>query len=344
MSLSEQVSLSEFLGVRAVWASPVTNGLIEKVKRMAISSAAVLVEGETGSGKEIIARALHHFSMRSNKPWVDVNCAALPEHLVESELFGYEKGAFSGANASKPGLFEMAETGTLFLDEIGELDSRLQVKLLRVLDGVGFYRLGGVKKVTVNVRIVAATNRNLEQEVAHGRFRKDLYHRLSQLVLRVPPLRERQDDIVPIAKLFLEQQNPQLGLSIEAERILRSHRWPGNVRELQNVMIYCATMSPGPLVQKDDLPPALLSYAPLIDATLASAGVSPVDPYRPEASNGGGEQAPLQLDDMERLTILRVLEQTGGHRERAARVLGISSRTLSRKLKAYNMQLESVQG
>jgi transcriptional regulator with PAS, ATPase and Fis domain len=315
--------------------------LFERVKRMAMANAAVLIEGETGSGKEIIARALHHFSMRSSRPWVDVNCAALPEHLVESELFGYEKGAFSGANASKPGLFEMAESGTLFLDEIGELDSRLQVKLLRVLDGVGFYRLGGVKKVSVNVRIVAATNRNLEQEVAQGRFRKDLYHRLSQLVLRVPPLRERPDDIVPIAQLFLEQQNPDLDLSAEAQRILRSHRWPGNVRELQNVMIYCATMAAGPMVGRDDLPPALLGYAPLVNATLDAAGVSPMDPYRPAGPGEG--PGPLQLDDMEKRAILQVLEQTGGHRERAARVLGISSRTLSRKLKAYNMQLEPVE-
>ncbi len=333
MSFTEQVNLSEFLGVTAVWASPAMEGLFEKVKRMAISNAAVLIEGETGSGKEIIARGLHHYSMRAGKPWVDVNCAALPEHLVESELFGYDKGAFSGANASKPGLFEMADTGTLFLDEIGELDSRLQVKLLRVLDGVGFYRLGGVKKVTVNVRIVAATNRNLELEVAEGRFRKDLYHRLSQLVLRVPPLRERVDDIVPIAQLFLHQQNPDLELSAEAQQVLRTHRWPGNVRELQNVAIYCATMAAGTVVQRDELPPALLGFAPLLAAT----GASPRPPAAPAV------EQPMQLDDLEKRTILQVLEQTGGHRERAARVLGISSRTLSRKLKSYNMQLESVE-
>ncbi|MDX1982230.1 MAG: sigma 54-interacting transcriptional regulator [Bryobacteraceae bacterium] len=243
---------AEFLGVRAVWASAVSMALIEGVKQLAPSRGAVLIEGETGSGKQIIARALHHYSMRPNAPWVDFNCAAVPEHLVESALFGYEKGAFPGAETSKAGLAELADGGTLFLEEIGELDSRVQVKLLRLLDGLGFYRLGGVRKIAVNVRIVAATNRNLEREVAEGRFREDLYRRLSQDVLPVPPLRERPDDIVPIARLFLEQQNPNLKLSAEAEQLLRGHRWPGNVRELHNVIIRAA-LSAGPLLQAHDL-------------------------------------------------------------------------------------------
>src|SRR5271157_5835440 len=177
----------------AIISSPGMRQLIELAERIAQSHAAVLITGESGSGKELIARAVHHYSLRNAKPWVDVSCAALPENLVESELFGYEKGAFSSADSPKPGLFELANHGTLFLDEIGELEPRMQVKLLRVLDGTPYYRLGGVRKVSVDVRIIAATNQNLEEMVRSGRFRCDLYHRLSQITLRVPPLRERVD-------------------------------------------------------------------------------------------------------------------------------------------------------
>src|SRR5437764_1772559 len=187
------------LGVTAVLHSAVIRDLMAKVQRIAQSPAAVIITGETGSGKEIIARALHHYSLRCSKPWVDVNCAALPEHLVESELFGYEKGAFSGAGGTKAGLFELANTGTLFLDEIGELEPRMQVKLLRVLDGTPYYRLGGVRKISVDVRIIAATNRDLQDMVEDGKFRGDLYHRIGQITVLVPPLRERVDDIMPIA-------------------------------------------------------------------------------------------------------------------------------------------------
>src|SRR5262249_13725876 len=161
------------------------------LERVARSSVTVLITGESGSGKELAARAIHHYSPRAHKPWVDVSCAALPEHLLESELFGYERGAFSGADSAKPGLFELAHQGTIFLDEIGELDPKMQVKLLRVLDGVSYYRLGGVRKVSTDVRVVAATNQDLEASVSEGRFRSDLYHRLSQITLRIPPLRDR---------------------------------------------------------------------------------------------------------------------------------------------------------
>src|ERR1017187_3657148 len=189
-----------FLGLVAVIVSPAMRRVMEMVERVARTSAAVLIGGETGSGKEIVARAIHHFSLRSSKPWVDVNCAALPDQLMESELFGHEKGAFSGADSTKPGLFEMAHTGTLFLDEVGELEPRMQVKLLRVLDGAPYYRVGGTKKVSVDTRILAATNRDLEEAGRTGRFRGDLYHRLNQYQIRVPPLGERRDDVVPIAR------------------------------------------------------------------------------------------------------------------------------------------------
>src|SRR5579885_2432147 len=182
---------SIFLGMHAIIASEPMRRLMDIVQRVARSSATVLITGESGSGKELVARAVHHYSMRAHRPWVDLSCAALPEHLLESELFGYDKGAFSGADSCKPGLFELADQGTIFLDEIGELDPRMQVKLLRVLDGVPYYRLGGTKKVQVDVRVVAATNQNLEKAVEEGRFRSDLYHRISQFNLRVPPLRQR---------------------------------------------------------------------------------------------------------------------------------------------------------
>jgi transcriptional regulator with PAS, ATPase and Fis domain len=308
-----------YLGMQAVVSSPAMLQLLELVERIAQTNAAVLITGESGSGKELIARALHHYSLRCSKPWVDVSCAALPEHLVESELFGYEKGAFSGADSPKPGLFELANHGTLFLDEIGELEPRMQVKLLRVLDGVAYYRLGGVRKVTVDVRVVAATNQDLESMVETGNFRGDLYHRLGQICLRVPPLRERPEDIVPLAEHFLHQSYPRHFFSGDAMQVLRRHVWPGNVRELRNAVIKGAVLTRDSEIRADDL---VLG--------------------QPKASNVLGSvqsvSSTSDLDGMERTTILRVLAQTNGHQQKAAELLGISRRTLSRKLKLYGRE------
>ncbi|HEV3200716.1 MAG TPA: sigma-54 factor interaction domain-containing protein, partial [Bryobacteraceae bacterium] len=185
---SGESSSCSFLGMTAIIGSTPMRQLMRAVERIAKSNAAVLITGETGSGKEVVARAVHHHSLRSTRPWVDVNCAALPDHLLESELFGFERGAFSGADSMKQGLFEVGHTGTLFLDEIGDLDLKLQVKLLRVLDGTPYYRLGGTRKVSVDVRIVAATNLDLREAVGKGTFRRDLYHRLDQARMEVPPL------------------------------------------------------------------------------------------------------------------------------------------------------------
>jgi transcriptional regulator with PAS, ATPase and Fis domain len=308
--------------------------LIELAERIAQSNAAVLITGESGSGKELIARAVHHYSLRCAKPWVDVSCAALPEHLVESELFGYEKGAFSGADSPKPGLFELAHHGTLFLDEVGELEPRMQVKLLRVLDGVAYYRLGGTRKVTVDVRIVAATNQDLEQMVETGSFRGDLYHRLGQICLRVPPLRERREDIVPLAEHFLKQTNSRLTFSGEALQILEGHRWPGNVRELRNVVTKAAV-----LARETEIGAADLLMVP--PRTFASQPATPIAPSSgPLAGTLAGAAAGSleNLDGMEKSTILRVLAQTNGHQQKAAELLGISRRTLSRKLKLYGRE------
>ena len=208
------------LGQSFVFASASMRELVHTAERVARSNAAVLITGESGSGKELIARAVHQYSLRCNNPWIDVNSAALPEHLVESELFGYEKGAFSGAESAKPGLFELAHTGTLFLDEIAELEPRTQVKLLRVLDGAPYYRLGGVHKVAVEVRVIAATSRNLDEVMQRGTFRQELYYRLSQIHLQVPPLRERPEDIEPLAGFFLREANGASAFSSEALRAL----------------------------------------------------------------------------------------------------------------------------
>lgn len=313
--MSGQTERLELLGLTAVFASPAMRALFDLAARVARTQAAVLILGESGTGKEIVARAVHQYSLRCTRPWVDVSCGALPEHLLESELFGYERGAFSGAVSPKPGLFELAHTGTLFLDEIGELEPRMQVKLLRVLDGVPYYRLGGTKKVQVDVRIVAATNANLEQAVEEGRFRSDLYHRLSQVVLRVPPLRDRREDLAPLAEHFLAGYEAEPRLTQEALTALERYHWPGNVRELRNVLTRAALAAGG---------------AP-IDATHLGLPVRMPDPRGAVVLRG--------LEWMERDAILRALHETGGHRQKAAALLGISRRTLSRKLKLYgNLQ------
>jgi PAS domain S-box-containing protein len=300
-----------------ILASPVMHKFMGLVDRVAGHTETVLITGETGTGKELIARTIHESSHRRGRPWIDINCAALPENLVESELFGYEKGAFSGADASKPGLFELADKGTLFLDEIGELQLQTQVKLLRVLDGQPFYRLGGHRKIRVDVRIVAATNQNLELMVKEGRFREDLFHRLGQFQLRVPPLRERPEDIVALAEYFLRLKAPSKNFSSQAISALLSHSWPGNIRELRNLVARMAMESSGSEIDFSSLSTALTGEPAALRQT-ASLPVS-------------------NLDSMEEQMIIKALERTGGQRTLAAEQLGISRRTLSRKLKEYNI-------
>ena len=294
--------------------SPSLQRVMKLAEKVARHPAAVLIVGETGSGKEMIARTIHSHSLRSSQPLVDVNCAAIPENLVESELFGYEKGAFSGADAVKPGFFEMANKGTLFLDEIGDLDLKIQVKLLRVLDGVPYYRLGGNKKVSVDVRVVAATNQHLEDLVKAGRFRSDLYHRLAQFKLEVPPLRERPEDVIGIAEHLLHQHYPESRFSRDAVDALTSYAWPGNVRELKNVVF-------GAVLQAKD----------------AQSEISASDLRFPDSVSSRRRSIPADsdLDQVEKHAILHALEESGGNQGKAAEALGISRRTLIRKLKIY---------
>jgi transcriptional regulator with PAS, ATPase and Fis domain len=301
--------------MKAVVGSDEMRNLLSLAERVARSNATVLIQGESGSGKEVLARAIHHFSARAEKPWVDLNCGALPEHLIESELFGYDRGAFSGASNNKPGLFELAHQGTIFLDEIAELEMKMQVKLLRVLDGVPYYRLGGVKKVSVDVRIVAATNQELEVAVAEGRFRSDLYHRLTQIVLRVPPLRNRVQDIAPLAWHFLAQHDSELRFSPCALDVLMRHSWPGNIRELRNVVIRAAVLTSGGEIRAEDLPLEQVGH-----------------------TNASSDAPAGSLEGMERKMIFDALHSTNGHQQKAAAKLGISRRTLSRKLKTYDSE------
>jgi transcriptional regulator with PAS, ATPase and Fis domain len=301
--------------------SEASRRLMAIVRRIAATPAAVLIEGETGTGKELVARAIHEFSSRRHKPWVDVNCSALPEHLLESELFGHEKGAFTGADVSKPGMFELAQDGTLFLDEIGELDPKIQAKLLRVLDGAPFYRLGGTRKISVDVRVVAATNRDLDAAVRRGAFRKDLYFRLRQLHIHVSPLRDRPEDIVAIAEKLLGESRPGSRFHQMALDALRGYSWPGNVRELKNTIMALTTLSDsGTEISLADLPEEITASTP--NLARAENAIIPLG----------------DLDSMERMMIENALLACDGDQNQAAERLGISRRTLTRKLKLYRLE------
>ena len=314
----------EIDGTQFLIASPLMHKFMGMVDRVAGHTETVLITGETGTGKELVARTIHESSHRRQKGLVDINCAALPEHLVESELFGYEKGAFSGADSSKPGLFEMADKSTIFLDEIGELQPQIQVKLLRVLDGAPYYRLGGNRKITVDVRVVAATNQDLELAVKEGRFRKDLFHRLGQFQLRVPPLRERPEDIAALACHFLSLKAADKLFTQDALAALQAHPWPGNIRELRNLVAKLAMAENRQITGAEVL-------AELRGETATAMRASGAVPLG-------------NLENMEEQMIIRALEQTGGHRAQAAEQLGISRRTLSRKLREYEIDVPSGEG
>ncbi|MGD0417222.1 MAG: sigma 54-interacting transcriptional regulator [Terriglobales bacterium] len=319
------VARREIDGTQFLIASPIMHKFMGMVDRVAGHTETVLVTGETGTGKELVARTIHESSYRSKHGLVDINCAALPEHLVESELFGYEKGAFSGADSSKSGLFELADKSTIFLDEIGELQPQIQVKLLRVLDGAPYYRLGGNRKITVDVRVVAATNQDLELAVKEGRFRKDLFHRLSQFQLRVPPLRERPEDIAALARHFLALKAANKVFTGEALVALQAHAWPGNIRELRNLVAKLAMATE--------------------DRQITGAEVVAELNGEPAPVTHASGAVPLgNLENMEEQMIIRALEQTGGRRAQAAEQLGISRRTLSRKLREYEIGVPSGEG
>ncbi len=305
---------------RIMTRSPRMQDLLKRVARFAPSDAPVAVLGETGTGKEVVARILHANSARAKKPFVAVNVAALPAELLESELFGHGKGAFTGAATGRRGLFEEANGGTLLLDEIGEMPPALQAKLLRVLQDGEVRRVGENRAFAVDVRIICATHRDPAERVRLGLFREDLYFRLKVLTLHVPPLRERSEDILPLACQFLrEEKRSAHGFSEAAKATLRSYAWPGNVRELQNVVKHGAALAEGSEVRAEDLPDELQTRA-----------------TSPSGSSAARTNEGLpSLADVERAHVLRVLDACGGSQLEAARVLGIARNTLWRKLRAY---------
>ncbi|MFO0576301.1 MAG: sigma-54 dependent transcriptional regulator [Polyangia bacterium] len=326
-------------GDDVVAETPAIREVFAIVRRAAQSRATVLITGESGTGKELVARAVHYYSERIAGPFLAVNCKALAEGLLESELFGHEKGAFTGAHASRAGLFERAHGGTLFLDEIGEVSAGFQAKLLRVLQEREVQRVGGTQR-TVDVRIVAATNRDLRAEVAAGRFREDLYFRLSVIPVQLPPLRERRADILPLARRFLRRISTELqrrisGFTPEVEQYLLSHSWPGNVRELENTIERGVVLCSGELVGLSDL---LVAPPPPPEPTSVSAGATTRRGDGAAASSGLTLQA--HLDRAAREHIRAALLATRGARSDAAQRLGIDRTTLYRLMKKYGLDEE----
>jgi DNA-binding NtrC family response regulator len=295
--------------------------LLELVARVSPTSSTVLITGETGSGKEMVAKLIHSRSPRRQRPFVIVECAALQESLLQSELFGHERGAFTGADRAKPGLFEVANGGTIFLDEIGEVSLATQVKLLRVLDTSTFRHVGGTAEIRVDVRVLAATNRDLPDMVRQGLFREDLYYRLSTIAVATPPLRNRPGDVDLLARHFVSRLNDRYGsrkrLAEETLDRMRRHPWPGNVRELQHVIEHAVVVCDGELIGPDHLPASLGASVP--SGRVAEDGSMP------------------SLAELERMHVERVLASVAGHRGKAARILGISERNLYRKLKEYGI-------
>jgi DNA-binding NtrC family response regulator len=312
--------------------------VIRLVERVAPSDASVLITGESGTGKELVAHAVHRLSHRADSSFIDLNCAAFQESLLESELFGYEAGAFSGAKGRKLGLIELADGGTLFLDEITELPLQLQAKLLRAIETRSFYRVGAVRKVEVNVRIVAATNRNPDQVVADGTFRADLLYRINGFQINLTPLRERPDDIEPLAHYLLKQlagaTPPEL--MPEALEALRVYHWPGNVRQLRNCLERAVLLADQERITLSELPPEVARPASFVRPGIAAPVGSPASVAAPDPSG-----APSSLREVERQQILAALEQTGWHRGKTAEILGISPSTLYRRLRDYNLERRS---
>lgn len=319
---------SRYLGMpELVGSSPAWNAAIEGARKVAPLKTTVLILGESGTGKELIARALHHWSPRAAHPFIAVNCAAIPRDLIENELFGHEKGAFTGASEIKQGRFELADKGTIFLDEIGDMDLTMQAKLLRVLQESEFERVGGTRTLKVDVRVVAASNKDLQKSVAEGLFREDLFYRLSVYPLTIAPLRERRDDIIPLAEYFLktlaaEMNRPAPSLAASAVSALEAYAWKGNVRELRNVMERSIIVSDSGSIKLSDMS---LGGTQQVSADLSCSGGSLL---------ALGEAAARTA---ERARILEVLRETGGNKSRAAEILGVSYRTLLTKIKDFGI-------
>jgi two-component system nitrogen regulation response regulator GlnG len=328
-------SIPELLG-----SAPAMQQVFRGIGRLSRSSVTVLITGESGTGKELVARALHEHSPRAGKPFIALNTAAIPGELLESELFGHERGAFTGADTRRSGRFEQADGGTLFLDEIGDMSTALQTRLLRVLAEGEFYRVGGQMPIQVDVRVIAATHQDLQARVTQGLFREDLYHRLNVIRLPLPALRERPEDIPMLLRHYLRAAAHDLSVEVKslappAEQVLVAYRWPGNVRELVNLCRRLTVLAPGSEIRVEDLPKEIV----------AGSGPAPSDWQRllavwaeRAARTGEGALLDLALPDFERTLIRAALKQTQGHRQDAAKLLGWGRNTLTRKLRELSLE------
>jgi transcriptional regulator with PAS, ATPase and Fis domain len=316
--------------IQVIAESAAMRAVLDFANQVALSEAVtILLEGENGTGKDLIAKAIHYHSVRRAEPFIAINCAAIPETLLESELFGYEKGAFTDARSQKRGIFELADKGTVFLDEIGEIPLVLQAKLLRVMEDQTFRRLGGLQDIHPDLRVIAATNKNLREAVRAGAFRQDLYFRLNVIQIGIPPLRERPQDILPLARAFIESYNHKFkrsiaGLSPGAENMLLAHTWPGNVRELRNAIERAMILETGSLISADRLPLSVVRQE-----------------WKPAAETAEPAETPngmVSLEEQERTLIVRALEKTGGNQTRAARMLSITRDTLRYRMKKFDLR------
>jgi transcriptional regulator with PAS, ATPase and Fis domain len=302
--------------------------LLSLIMKVAPTDSTVLIIGEIGTGKELVATSIYEQSLRKDKPFIKLNCAAIPEELLESELFGHEKGAFTGATTSKRGKFDMANGGTIFLDEIGDMPFSLQAKILRVIQEREFYRVGGARTIKIDVRFIASTNQNLEQMVKEGRFREDLFYRLNVFSLHLPPLRERKEDIPLIVDNFLTKSPKSVEISSTALQMLMANSWPGNIRELQNTIERAAVICDGDFIEPEHLPPSITGAFTNNGEDLPSLPAN----------------APLdhRLNEIEKGMIIEALRKTGGVQIRATELLGINQRSLWHRIKKHNIDVKNI--
>jgi two-component system, NtrC family, response regulator AtoC len=315
-----------------IGTSKLTLEIFDAIKRVAPTTTTVLISGETGTGKELVADAIHFNSPRRNNPLIKINCAAISASLMESELFGHEKGAFTGATITKPGKIEVAHKGTVFLDEVGEIPREMQVKLLRVIQEQEFERVGGLRTIKVDVRIIAATNKNLLQDVRAGNFREDLYYRLNVFPIVVPPLRERKDDILPLVDYFVDKFNKKLGLNIagiddDAKEAFLRYDWPGNIRELENLIERMMLLAKGDKLTLNEVPAEFIAS---LESSLAMGAPDDKKPFK-DAMRG-------HMENVERQMIIKCLEETGDNVTKAAKLLGLSRKGLQLKMIRYNLR------
>ncbi len=338
----ENAQLKRELGTKyafdnIIGSAPPMMRIYEMIKRVANTKSSVLITGESGTGKELIARAIHYNSPLKDKPFVTVNCGAIPENLMESEMFGHKKGSFTGAIADKKGLFEVANSGTIFLDELGELPLSMQVKLLRVIQEGTFKRVGGTEDIHVNVRIISATNKNLDEEVRRGNFREDLFYRMNVIQIHCPPLRERRDDIPMLANHFLEKFSKALGIaskkiSNEAMDVLKNYYYPGNVRELENIIERTVALEAGPVILLESLPKHILE----------AKQMGPIDANKIEIDKEKGIELEKLVADFEKTLLVKALQETGGVKKKAAKLLNISFRSMRYRVDKYGLGVLSI--